>query len=97
MKTKRNKLPPKKALLRGSETAALTVPNAAPEVGVGDDGEDAEQLVRTSEAAHKLNVSENTIRKYMQQGLLERVQIGTRTVRVSGRSLARLMGQQAAE
>jgi len=44
-----------------------------------------------------LRVSENTIRKYMKQGLLDRIQIGTRTVRTSRRSLYRLMGQQAAE
>jgi Helix-turn-helix domain len=94
MKTARNKLPTKKALL-SSTAAASMVPNITPEVDVGDDDED--QLVRTSDAAHKLRVSENTVRKYMKQGLLDRIQIGTRTVRTSRRSLSRLMGQQAAE
>ena len=92
MKTKRNKLP-KKALLLA--TAAPMVPGVAPEADAVED--DADQLVRTSEAAHALNVSENSIRKYMAQGLLERVRIGTRTIRTTRRSLARLMGQQAAE
>ena len=92
MKTPRNKLPAQKALLLA--TATPMVPNIAPEV---DADEDEDQLVRTSDAAHKLRVSENTIRKYVKLGLLEYVRIGTRTVRVTGRSLAKLMGQQAAE
>ena len=91
MKTKRNKLPAKKAL---PATEAPMVSNVAPEIDVA---EDEDQLVRTSEAAHKLNVSENTIREYMRRGLLDRIQIGTRTVRTSRRSLSKLMGQQAAE
>jgi hypothetical protein len=89
MKTARNKLPFKKAL-PNPETAALPVPNTAPEV---DAGEDEDQLVRTSYAAHKLDVSENTIRLYAARGLLHRVQIGTRTVRITRTSLNRLMGQ----
>ena len=92
MKAARHKLPTKQALL--SSTAAPTVPNVAPEA---DAGEDEDQLVRTSDAAHKLHVSENTIRQYMKQGLLERIQIGTRTVRTTRRSVSRLMGLQAAE
>jgi hypothetical protein len=92
MKTRRHKLPAKKAL--PSATEAPMAPNVAPEA---DAGEDEEQLVRTSEAAHRLNVSENTVRKYMQLGLLDRVLIGTRTVRMTRGSLSRLMGQQAAE
>ena len=90
MKTARNKLPAKEALL--SSTAVPTVSNIAP-----DAVEDEDQLVRTSEAAHRLGVSENSIRKYMAQGLLDRVLIGTRTVRTTRRSLSRLMGLQAAE
>ncbi len=70
------------------------VPNVAPETGAG---EDEDQLVRTSDAAHSLGVSENTIRQYMKTGLLDRIQIGTRTMRTSRRSLSRLMGMQAAE
>jgi len=95
VKTRRHKLPLKKALL---ETVALPVPNAGPAANaVEDDDEDEDQLVRTSDAAHKLNVSENTVRKYMAMGLLDRVRIGTRTIRTTRRSLTRLMGQQAAE
>lgn len=94
MKTKRNKLPAKKASLLA--TAAPVGLDVAPETDTGED-EDGDQLVRTSEAAHKLNVSENTIREYMRRGLLDRIQIGTRTVRTSRRSLSRLMGQQAAK
>ena len=50
MKTARNKLPAKEALL--SSTAVPTVSNIAP-----DAVEDEDQLVRTSEAAHRLGVS----------------------------------------
>ena len=88
MKARRNKLPPAKA----PEAKASMMPNAAPEVD-----EDEDLLVRTSDAAHKLRVSENTIRKYMKQGLLDRVVLGTRTIRTTKSSLTRLMGQQAAE
>jgi hypothetical protein len=91
MKTARRKLPTKKAL---PEAEAPMVPNVTPEV---DADEDADQLVRTSEAAHQLSVSENTIREYMRRGLLERIRIGTRTIRTTRRSLSRLRGQQAAE
>ena len=94
MKTPRRKLPAKKAPVPATE--APMVPNVAPETDAGAD-EDEEQLVRTSDAAHKLRVSENTVRKYMAMGLLDRVRIGTRTIRTTRRSLSRLMGQQAAE
>ena len=63
MKTPRNKLPAQKALLLA--TAAPMVPNIAPEA---DAGEDEDQLVRTSDAAHKLGVCENTVRKYVKLG-----------------------------
>jgi excisionase family DNA binding protein len=52
-------------------------------------------LLRIPEVARELAVSERTIADYLKQGLLERVQIGTRTVRISRASLNRLMGQAA--
>ena len=96
MKTRRHKLPPAKKAPT-PEAKAPMAPNATPEVGAGDDGEDEDLLIRTADAAHKLNVSENTIRKYMQLGLLDRVRLGTRTIRTTKSSLTKLMGQQAAE
>jgi len=94
VKTKRHKLPPAK--VPAPKTEASMVPNVEPGASAGDKEEDEEQLVRTSEAAHKLGVSENTVRKYMKMGLLDRKLLGTRTIRTTRRSLSRLMGQQQA-
>ena len=93
MKTARNKLPAQKALLLA--TAAPMVPNVAPEV---DADEDEDQLVRTSDAAHKLRVTENTVRKYVQLGIVG-IACGSGRGRCAPRAAAwrRLMGQQAAE
>ena len=100
MKTRRNKLP-KKALLVATAAPKLRAEHHA-ELLMGlanqSSSEDEDQLVRTSEAAHRLNVSENTIRKYLAAGLLQKIRIGTRTIRITRASLLKLMGQgQAAE
>jgi excisionase family DNA binding protein len=52
-------------------------------------------LLRIPEVARELGVSERTIQSYLDQGLLERVRIGSRTVRVSRQSLMKLMGAPA--
>ena len=49
-------------------------------------------LMRIPEVARELGVSERSVQSYLAQGLLERVKIGTRTVRISRQSLMKLMG-----
>ena len=52
-------------------------------------------LLRIPEVARELGVSERSVQNYLALGLLERVKIGTRTVRISRQSLMKLMGVPA--
>ena len=53
-------------------------------------------LLKIPEVARELQVSERTVQDSFAKGWLERVKIGTRTVRVTRSSLLKLMGASAA-
>lgn len=88
MKTKNRRVQlPQKVLASPAAPASLPLPSPITSP--------PSMLLRIPEVARELAVSERTIQSYLEQGLLERVKIGTRTVRISRASLLKLMGQPA--
>ena len=95
MKTRnrRVKLPPKDPTL---SPEMLSSPPVSPAlIDLAQRSQPPPMLLRIPEVARELGVSERTIQSYLDQGLLERVRIGSRTVRVSRQSLMKLMGAPA--
>jgi hypothetical protein len=99
VKTKRRISPPKTVAnvpSSGPESEAPATSNAdTPSSPNSAEPSGEPPLLRVADAAHALRVSERSIHNYLAQGLLERVRIGTRTLRISRVSLLRLMGQPA--
>jgi excisionase family DNA binding protein len=93
-RTRRFKLPPKVPTL---SPEMLPVPPVSP--ALTDFAQRSQppppMLLRIPEVARELGVSERTIQSYLAQGLLERVKLGSRTIRISRRSLMALMGVPA--
>jgi excisionase family DNA binding protein len=85
MRAKRTKSPPKKLARTPAQTVAVVRASAA----TADDL--SAPLLRVSEVARALKVSERSIYTYVDKGLLERVKIGAQTMRITSESLKRLM------